>query len=185
LCNRCRKSPPAFQALSAWAVFGGPLRSAIHRLKYERDVALGEALARPMIACLRELGWPVEMATATPMGVVRRAERGYNQADLLARPTALGLGISYKPKALMKTKETRSQVGLNLAQRRENVEGAFKADARMVSGKRVLLIDDVSTSGATLEACAAALLEGGAAQVWCFTLARAWKNELKAVQFSQ
>ncbi|MCI0520869.1 MAG: ComF family protein [Chloroflexi bacterium] len=166
-------------------MFEGPVRNALHRLKYQRDVALGEALARPMIQCLQELGWQIDLVTATPMGVVRLAERGYNQADLLARPVALGLGLPYKPKAAAKTKETRSQVGLNLAQRRENVAGAFRARPAEVEGQRILLVDDVSTSGATLDACARALLDGGAAQVWCFTLARAWQQDIKAVQFSQ
>jgi ComF family protein len=154
-------------------VFGGPLRAALHRLKYQRDIALGEALALPLISLFQGLNWPVDCVTATPIGVARRAERGYNQASLLALPLALAGGIPYLSKALVKTRETRSQVGLNRAERRENLSGAFRAETKIVRGKSVLVVDDVITSGATMQACALALLDAGATRVFGLTLARA------------
>ena len=173
LCPRCLSSPPRYTALRTWAEYGGPLRNAIHRLKYQGDVAMGEVLARPMIDLFRDLNWAVDFVAPVPAGIARRAERGYNQANLLAWPLALSYGIDYRPQALQKVRETRSQVGLTAAERRKNVADAFQASSRLSLSKRVLVIDDVTTSGATIEACAAALLEAGARQVYGLTLGRA------------
>jgi ComF family protein len=134
---------------------------------------MGEVLSRPLIRMLRELRWPVDLVTAVPAGVVRRAERGYNQAALLAWPVACGCSLLYQSKALEKIRETHSQVGLNRQERRWNVELAYRARQELVAGKNILVIDDVATSGATLEACTQALLDAGAAQVYGLTLARA------------
>jgi ComF family protein len=157
------------------------VRNAIHRLKYRRDIALGEVLARPMIECFQSVGWQVDLVTPVPLGVARYAERGYNQAALLARPLALSCGLRYASQALIKIKDTRSQVGLGIEQRRENVAGAFMAQNRFVEGRSVLVVDDVTTSGATLEACAVALMSAGAKMVYCLTLARARENGYKAL----
>lgn len=179
VCRRCKANRPPYEALRSWAYFGGSVRGAIHRLKYRRDVALGEILARPMIECFQLAKWQVDIVTPVPLGVARYAERGYNQAALLARPLALGCGLKYTSKALFKVKETRSQVGLGVEQRRENVAGAFRAQESIILGKSILVVDDVTTSGATLEACASALLEAGAKAVYCLTLARAIANDNK------
>jgi competence protein ComFC len=152
------------------------LRNALHRLKYERDIALGETLARPLITLLQDLNWEVDFVTAVPAGIARRAERGYNQASLLALPLALGSGLPYHSRVLSKKSGTPSQVGLSLAERRANVAGAFQArpdKIQGIQGKRVLVVDDVTTSGATMEACAAALSKAGASRVYGLTLARA------------
>jgi ComF family protein len=126
-----------------------------------------------MIALLGDMCWPVDLVTAVPIGTARKKERGYNQAALLALPLALGSGIPYSSKGLIKIRETRSQVGLNVQQRNENVFGVFRANSRLVNGKYVLVVDDVTTSGATMQACARALLEAGACGVYGLTLARA------------
>lgn len=173
VCAACSHCPPAYSALRSWAEFGGPLRNALHRLKYERDMALGDVLARPLIALFERLNWPVDLITPTPMGVARRAERGYNQASLLALPLALAGGVAYQSGALTKVRETRSQVGLTVAERRANLAGAFHGEAKIVRGKTVLVVDDVATSGATMQACALALLDAGACGVFGLTLARA------------
>jgi ComF family protein len=164
---------PAYAALRSWAVFEGPLRNALHRLKYRGDVALGEILARQLLEKLKGLDWVVDLVAPVPLGIARQKQRGYNQSTLLALPLALGCGIAYRPQALAKVRETPSQVGLSSEERFQNVEGAFQANARIVSGKRVLVVDDVTTSGATLNACANALKEAGASKVYALTLARA------------
>lgn len=173
ICDRCRECPPAFKGLRSWAIFTGPLRNAHHRLKYNRDVALGEMLARPLISLLNRLNWPVDIITAVPIGVARRAERGYNQATLLAVPVSLAVGLPYRSRALIKVLDTRSQVGLNVTERSDNIAGAFQGTPKIVGGKNILIVDDVATSGATMHACAVALLSAGASQVFGLTLARA------------
>ena len=172
-CENCRTRLPSFTAVRSWAVFEGPVRHAIHRLKYKRDISLGVILAQPLIAYLRELDWVIEGIIPVPLGVARLRERGYNQSILLARPLALGSGKPYCPQGLIRARETRSQVGLSFTQRRENVTGAFQARSKWVTDRCVLVVDDVSTSNATLDACAKALLDGGARKVYGLTLARA------------
>jgi competence protein ComFC len=175
VCAQCRTTKPHFKQLRSWAVYEGPLRKALQRLKYKQDLALGEALARPLIELWPGLGWHADLLLPVPLGVARLAERGYNQSALLARPLGLAHSIPYKPGGLRRLRETRSQVELSAQERRLNVKGAFQGEARVVSGKRVLVVDDIATSCATLDACALALLEAGALEVVCLTLARAGK----------
>lgn len=172
-CQRCKKTRPLFTALRSYTVFAGPIREAIHKLKYQRDIGLGEALSRPMINSFQKLNWSLDMITSVPLGLARFKERGYNQATLLARPVSLYLKIPFSTQLLMRTRETRSQVGLTVNERQENMAGAFQAKRELVLGKNILIVDDVATSGATLNACAEALLAAGAAQVYGFSLARA------------
>jgi ComF family protein len=115
----------------------------------------------------------VDLVVPVPVSLSRRSERGYNQAALLARPIALFYGLDYRPKALMKLRETRSQVGLTVEERKANVDDAFFGEQRIVKGKNILVVDDVTTSGATLNACAHVLRNAGAEEVYCLTLARA------------
>jgi competence protein ComFC len=173
ICERCQDSRPYYHCLKSYTEYKGKIREAVHRFKYGRDMALGEALSRLMINRIEKLNWSLDVVTSVPLGLVRFKERGYNQATLLARPIALWLRKPFKGRALMRARVTRSQVGLTAVQRRENMIDAFLANSKYVAGKKVLLIDDVATSGATLNACAKALLDGGADQVYCFTLARA------------
>ncbi len=176
LCIQCLKGRPHFEALRSWAVFEGPIRKALHKLKYQRDIGLGEALAWPLINYLKELNWRIDIVVPVPLGVARHKERGYNQSVLIAWPLSLATKISYRSRALKRVRETRSQVGLSLDQRRVNVSGAFKGNSELVSGKNVVLVDDVTTSCSTLEACSVALLEAGAMKVYGLTVARAGKN---------
>lgn len=159
--------------MRSWLVFEGPIRRALHTLKYRRNVALGDALARHLVEYVNTLAWPVELVTPVPLGKARMKERGYNQVGLVAMPLAYLCGWTYEPHALTRARETRSQVGLTAVERKENVSGAFRSDPIRVSGKNVLLMDDVATTGATLSACADALLQSGAKKVYSLTLARA------------
>ncbi len=173
VCDRCQKNPPGMTAIRSWAIFGGPLRQALHRIKYKRDIALAVVFANSMMNCLERQGWAIDLVTPVPIGKKRKKQRGYNQAGLLAKPLALGLGLSYKPRALRKVRDTVSQVGLTLQKRRQNVDGAFRSSSSLVESKTVLVVDDVVTSGSTLEACASALWQVGADNVYGLTLARA------------
>jgi competence protein ComFC len=175
-CLRCKESAPFYTALRAHTVFAGPIREAIHKLKYGRDIGLGEALSRPMITSLRKLNWPIDIITSVPLGLARLKVRGYNQATLLARPIALYYKIPFSTRALTRIRETRSQVGLSAIEREANMEGAFQAHRKLIEGKVVLVVDDVATSCATLNACAKAMLDEGAVEVYGFSLARAVFN---------
>lgn len=173
LCYRCEHDHPSYTSLRSWSVFEEPVRHAIHRLKYRRDIGLGEALSTQLFSFVHDLGWPVELIVPIPLGKKRYQERGYNQVAMVALPLSMQLGLKYSPNALDRIKETRSQVGLSAAERRENVQDAFKAERNIVGGCRVLLIDDVTTTGATLSSAATALLDSGARVVYAVTIARA------------
>jgi ComF family protein len=154
-------------------VFENPVQNAMHRLKYRRDIGLGEALANQITGFFVDLKWPVEMVIPIPLGKQRLNERGYNQVAMVAMPLSNQLGLEYQPKALVRARETRSQVGLSAVERQKNVQSAFLADGKKVNGKIILLIDDVSTTGATLSSAAEALYSSGAQDVYAFTIARA------------
>ena len=176
LCFRCISGVQHFEALRSWAFFDGPIREALHKLKYRRDIGLGEILALPLIEYLKELNWEIDIIVPVPLGVARLKERGYNQSVLIALPLSLATRIAYHPSALERVRETRSQVGLSLEQRRVNVLDAFRGNSKLVSDKRILLVDDVTTSCSTLEAYSVALLEAGADKVFGLTVARASRN---------
>lgn len=172
-CKKCKISQPPYKALRSWALFKEPVRTALHKLKYRRDIGLGDALAVPLANYVRVLNWDVEMLVPIPLSPQRLSERGYNQVALIAQPLAMIHRWNYAPGALQRVKSTRSQVGLTVEQRRENVRNAFLANSRLVRNKKVLLMDDVATTGATLISASQVLVEAGACHVYVLTAARA------------
>lgn len=173
LCPTCRVNPPHFSALRSYGRYFGALRLAIHALKYKKDIAIAETLSLHLIEIYKEQAWHIDFVTAVPLNRDRFNQRGYNQSALLAYPLALFIRKPYLRMALERTRNTPPQVGLNAAQRRLNVQGAFCADAGRVRGKTALIVDDVTTTGATISACSEALLDAGAKAVYGLTLARA------------
>ncbi len=185
LCGRCRRTPPAIDGMRSVVLFEREAREAVHLLKYGNRPVLAEPLARLMADYWRANPIPVDLVTAVPLHPARQRERGYNQADLLARAFGRMIDVPVGLAVLKRVRHTRPQVSLNAAQRRENMQSAFAAatpaqfskrqggDSLVVSGRRVLVIDDVRTTGSTLEACSLALKAAGASSVWGFTLARA------------
>jgi ComF family protein len=159
--------------MRSWAVFDGPIRQALHHLKYRRDLGLGDALARSMQFFVTGLHWDLDMVIPVPLSRQRLRERGYNQISLVAYPLAMQLGQKYSPKSLLRVKHTHSQVGLSREERIKNVSGAFAADRAIVAGRSILLMDDVSTTGSTIVAASEALKAAGADKVYALTLARA------------
>ena len=142
-------------------------------MKYRRNIGLGESFAAQMAGFVRSLGWAADILIPVPLGKNRLKERGYNQVALVARPLAYEVGLTYNPDALWKARETRSQVGLTMSQRRENVDGAYQADVGAVKDRSVIIMDDVATTGSTIVACTAALLSAGVKEVYAITIARA------------
>jgi ComF family protein len=154
-------------------MYTGPVRTAVHQLKYARNVALGDTFSKYLCDLLVDFNWKIDIITPVPLGAARKKTRGFNQAALLAKPIALKLKIRYKPGMISRTRETLSQVNLNREQRKRNVAGAFRARVNITRGNNILIIDDVATSLSTLDSCAEALLSAGAKKVYGLTLARA------------
>jgi len=155
-------------------LFTPQLRSLIHALKYRARPSLSEYLAGgagPRLAACAELA-PYRTLVPVPLAAARQRERGFNQSLLLARALAKATGASVLEGALFKVKNTPSQAGLDAEKRRDNLVGAFSAGGGLVSGREILLVDDVATTGATMEACAAALKSAGARSVAGFTIGR-------------
>ena len=173
-CTICSITPPHFTQLRSWCAFDAPIRPALHRLKYRRDLGLGEAFVPQLAEYATSLHWPVDILVPVPLSAGRLKERGYNQAGLISWPLSLALGIDYAPRALGRIRETRSQVGLTRAERHDNVRDAFGARQARVKDRSVLLVDDVATTGATLSSCAEALCAAGARDVFALTVARAY-----------
>lgn len=161
--------PGAAQASALW-LHGGPAALAVQQLKFHDHPELGRPLGEAMAERLAALG-PVDVAVPMPCSRRRLSERGYNQARELLR----GLPIPVAPRALRRTREVPPQVGLDRAARLSNVRGALGPgpEAAAVRGRRVLLVDDVVTTGATAEAATQALLEAGAQGVVVLALTHA------------
>lgn len=159
----------------AAALLTEPLRTAIHAFKYEGREELAYALSRYLVAAYHRPPWtelspPLDGVVPVPLHIQRYHERGYNQAQLVATAFSRRMRIPLCDDLLQRTYFRSTQVGLTFEERQSNVENAFQA-VRNPSGKRLLLIDDVYTTGATLNSCARTLLDAGALSVYALTLA--------------
>jgi competence protein ComFC len=154
-------------------LFDGPIREALHRLKYNNDIGLGEVLAPYLVQTFEKQSWSVDIVTAVPLSKKRLRSRGYNQAEKLARPFAALINKPFHAQAIQRTVDTRSQIDLSAEERRQNVSGAFYANSMYIAEKSVIIIDDVSTTGSTISECAKALKASGARSIYALTLARA------------
>lgn len=172
LCVRCKNQAPHFAKLKSLGYYSGPLRDAVISLKYQRNIGLGDFFSSPLSDIVLKEKWKIELITAIPLNSKRKRERGYNQAEILARPIARRLYIPFSSQLVQRVKSTTSQVGLNLKQRRLNMKDAFEGNPELVKNKTILVVDDVATTGATLDACAKALKEAGCQEVFCLTLAK-------------
>jgi ComF family protein len=156
----------------SWGVYEEPLRTAIHRLKYNSDIGLAEIFSDYMVSDIKKLGWDFDMIVPVPLAKERKKERGYNQAAILARLIALNLKKTFNSVGLKRIRHTVSQTRLSADERRKNVENAFSASSEIIRDNSILLIDDLATTCATLEACTHTLYGAGAKTVYSFTLAR-------------
>lgn len=173
VCKRCAEHHPPYEHLYTLSSFAEPLRSALLRLKYYGDKAIGENIAAEMAARAAQWGWNVDVIVPVPISEEKRKARGYNQVECISGPLAKLLGAGHDRTSLIQIKENKSQVGLNVAERRANVSDVFEVVGDGLRDKRVLLVDDTTTTGATLDFASRALFDGGAANVICVTAAKA------------
>lgn len=167
--------PPVFARARAACRFDGAARELVHRLKYGDRIELALTLGRMMAQAGRELLGEAEIVAPIPLHRTRLWSRRFNQAAALADVIAALAGVSLAPALLARVKRTPRQVGLTRSQRADNLQGAFRVPEAMrgqAEGRRVLLIDDVLTTGATANAAARALLRAGAGAVDILTFAR-------------
>ena len=173
LCPSCRQLQTEIDGIRSPYRFDEVIRKAIHELKYHNLKAISFCLAELLANYLQSNPLPGETIVPVPLHSQRLRERGYNQSTLLARDLGKLTNLPVIENCLIRVKEAQPQVkASSVEERRENVIHAFMCQNEKVSGKQIILIDDVCTSGATLESCASALKSKGATSVWGLTLAR-------------
>jgi len=167
-CSRCRDRHHLVSRGRAIGEYDGPLRAIIHALKYGGHRSIARPLARLMIVSGARVLQDAELAVPVPLHRARRRARGFNQAAEIAKHLTIPA-----VDALQRTRATASQTDLPAEARHANVRNAFALRPRVdINGRVIVLVDDVSTTGATLEACARVLLDGGAREVRALTAAR-------------
>ena len=171
ICGRCQRRPPGYQRARAPYLYAPPLDSLLLQLKFGSRLAvaplLGVLLARALAPVEREL-----LLVPVPLHRRRLAERGFNQVWEIGRVLARELDLPSAPAALRRVRHTPPQSTVDAGARRRLLRGVFRAEAGLVAGRRIALLDDVMTTGATLEEAAAELLRGGAAAVEVWSVAR-------------
>jgi ComF family protein len=181
VCADCARGRTPLASARSFGLHVGTLREAVNALKFEGRTRVAAPLAQ-RLACLLDAEAPVGLPLTgkltaivpVPLHPTRRRDRGFDQAELLGEALAELTGIAVRRGALLRTRATPPQVGLSPAERRENVRGAFALRHPLPpSGVRVLLVDDVCTTGSTLHECARTLLRGGVEAVHALTVTRA------------
>ncbi len=190
VCRPCETVPPAFEQAFAFSNYEGTMRRLIHLLKYEGMEPIARALGRRLTPQVLAIPRPDAAAgllvIPVPLHRSKRRERGFNQAELLARAVIQAAKkqqpatvLQLVSEVLERRRATESQAGLSTHQRRRNLRGAFFVPEKCVpaiTGRDLLLIDDIYTTGATARACSSVLKQAGAARVWVATVARAQRD---------
>ena len=172
VCAWCAAIPPAFDGIRAPYLLDGPITEMVYGLKYRNLRSWAPGMGRLMATHIESSPDSADLLVPVPLHRRRERDRGYNQSELLAREVSELTAIPLEPEVLSRTRDTPPQISMTSQEdRRRNMEGAFACTAS-VGGRRVLLVDDVVTTGATMSACARELKAAGAASVWGLALAR-------------
>ena len=179
-CPDCLRKPPNVTGLRVASIYQDPLRSCIHAFKYEGNTRLAEPLGKLLAQVYERVGIKADTLVPVPLHSERHEQRGYNHAALLAQVCASHTGIPYHEHLLFRQRATRAQVDLKPWERQQNMVDAIIChpaySAGQLRGRTIVIIDDVCTTGATLEACAAPLFAAGARAVWGLALARPFSS---------
>jgi len=174
-CEQCRDREYAFECARSAVVFDGVLREAIHALKYRKLIVTADPLAQILVKAFPQTGLARTVDVVVPIHIhrSRMLDRGFNQSEELACWFARRIPLPVEARVLYKTRKTRQQVDLPFDLRATNIQGSFAVrHAEKIRGKRVLLIDDVFTTGSTLDEATRVLLAAGASAVRAYTLAK-------------
>ena len=172
VCSYCAVERRGFDGIRAPYLFEGAVREMVHDFKYRGVRAAAPTLGGLLVRHLRASSMPADVVVPVPLHGSSERERGYNQSDLMARVVAADADLPFGRRALRRLRKTAPQISMaGYEQRRRNIEGAFEC-VQDLEGERVLLIDDVVTTGSTMSACAEALKAAGARSVWGLVLAR-------------
>jgi ComF family protein len=184
LCGLCQRLHPPFEKAVAYGTYDGGLRDLIHLLKFQQvrpaAAVLGRMLAEVITSLESALPCGTIAVIPVPLHARKRAQRGFNQSELITRSALKQIARPERfqelTNVLLRHRETGSQIGLTRHQRRENLRGAFAVtDTERISGRDVLLVDDVFTTGTTASECARVMRRAGAKHVWVATVARTLK----------
>ena len=173
LCGECLLDPPAFETARALFQYGEAAAKAVTRLKYGVMPHLAEVMGRMLLPAVSRLG-AVDLVVPVPLHRSRLVSRGFNQSALLAQPISRWIAAPLAGNAVVRTRATASQAGLNREDRRKNLRGAFSVPIPgCVAEKRVLVVDDVVTTGTTVRELSRCLMQAGAKSVVVVAFARA------------
>ena len=199
ICEICRNEAPPYAAASAYGSYDTQLRDLIHLLKYDKVLpaaaVLGEKLAQAIKRMQDQMTeqtlfeGPPLLLVPVPLHSSKFRERGFNQAELIARAAlkhAVGKRFELSTHLLKRRRVTESQIGLTQNQRKQNLRGAFAVtEPDKLQGCEVLLVDDVFTTGTTASECARVLRRAGATKVWVATVARTLKKSVQTAELVQ
>jgi competence protein ComFC len=172
ICERCARRKISYEHYYGFAQYTGVMRDALLSLKYRHNFAIASLLVDLAMGQVTLLTTGIDLIVPVPTSKVRKRLRGYNQAEMISRALAKRLTIEHDPNCLTRVREDGTQTKLDVQDRYLNVLGVFKADPRLVTGKAILLVDDVYTTGATVNEASNTLVKSGADSVNVFTMAK-------------
>lgn len=175
-CSNCRNQEFAYSDAASWAEYEGAIREAIHDFKYHQNIGLGDFFSSYLIQLIESKKWHFDLVVPVPLSKERIKQRGFNQSALIAKPIALYFGVPYSGDALVRMRETSTQVDLSARERKMNLKDAFSGNPAKLNKKKVLIVDDIITTGATMANCSKSARDYGASEVYAVSIARAFKR---------
>ena len=173
ICRICREEQFYFSKARASGIYDGSIKECIHFFKYNKKTYLLNTLFEMLLLPDSLDFLSCDLIVPVPLHWIREYSRGFNQAELIGEKVSKRFDIQLSKTSLKRTKATPSQTGLSLKERTKNIKGAFSVrNEQKLSGKRILLVDDVMTTGATVNECSRVLLQAGAREILVYTLAR-------------